>query len=121
MSFNIQTRILLQQQAFAVSEVNLKEDPADDSIISVILHHPNQSEDNWVIIKITFVILMHTLPSEPEHLPSTGEILEHKCEKIHEQCVTKESFRVYFRYGTVVTSTMINASFLSWITLPTTL
>ncbi len=39
---------MLQQQAFAVSEVTLKEDPIDDSIVTVLLQLPNQQENNWV-------------------------------------------------------------------------
>ena len=42
--------MISQQQAFAVSEVTLKEDPTDDSIIYVILQNQNQTEENWVII-----------------------------------------------------------------------
>ena len=45
-----------------MSEVNLKEDPTDDSIINVILHHPNKSEDNWVNNSHFFVLCNLTQP-----------------------------------------------------------
>ena len=46
--------VVFQQQAFAVSEVNLKEDPTDDSIIDVILQHQKEPEDNWVMKSLTW-------------------------------------------------------------------
>ncbi len=56
---------VLQQQAFAVSEVTLQEDQSDESILFVFLNQKEQAKQHWVrifkcvYISISFLKIIH--------------------------------------------------------------